>query len=740
MYHKAKQMMIILLLITGIQSYSFGIDCTQAYNAQKFVKRFYKEILGRTADSGGLNYWTSKLIRQELSASDIANGFINSYEFQHRRVTNPEYVTLMYRAILGREPDPGGFNFWRRWLDQGHSRNDIVRGFVYSAEFASLARSYGLSVSQRVRRSPGASLSVNAGANITVGYGTQVIRDASASGSISCYWWQEGDTKLSDSKRLSKGDFAQGTHNLTVTAVNTDGVSATSGMRLTVTAPNNSPIIDFAKANAPYVAKQQNIYFSSSARDSDGWIASYTWKEGNTLISNSRNFNKVLTPGVHTLTLTVKDNRGATASKNVSITVLEGNVQIMNYVTRFYVNVLDRQPDILIQGWVNSLANHSQNAGEVARGFIESTEFTEKHVSNAQFVTILYKAFFNRDSDTGGYNHWLNKLNSGTSRKFVLNGFIYAGEFVNLAHSAGVIPNDGRTGPAITLNGVNTITLYRYDAYSDAGATAREYRGGTLPVHTEGSVNTSVPGVYHIVYSAIDSIGLESSAMRTVTIRSDERPVSISVQNTLSNVTQDHITLRVNAGSALKVVAVNLTHKNAYGYAVPFSGYKESGIFKHYNIPLIKGDNQIEIKATARNGSVVTKTITIHTSTSDFTPVSLLSYDFKNDIQDALPWQVADMFIDAYLDDRGEKVIELVEGNNKILSMLYANVNATRFLKNIYSNTDKNSISGETHPMGDASVTFNYTDNGQTHQGGFELLPVTTTIPTDSIWFIHMLY
>jgi len=63
-----------------------------------------------------------------------------------------------------------------------------------------------------------------------------------------------------------------------------------------------------------------------------------------------------------------------------------------------------------------------------------------KKVSNADFVTVMYKAFFNRVPDTGGYNNWLSKLNGGTSRLTVLAGFVNSAEFRSLCATYGINP------------------------------------------------------------------------------------------------------------------------------------------------------------------------------------------------------------------------------------------------------------------------------------------------------------
>jgi hypothetical protein len=111
------------------------------------------------------------------------------------------------------------------------------------------------------------------------------------------------------------------------------------------------------------------------------------------------------------------------------------------FVARFYQQCLARQPDAPgLAAWTDSLLRGAQTGADVARGFIFSTEFINRNTSNAQFLTIMYRAFFAREPDSGGYNAWLNALNGGTSRADVLNGFTHSTEFANLCRLYGIRP------------------------------------------------------------------------------------------------------------------------------------------------------------------------------------------------------------------------------------------------------------------------------------------------------------
>ena len=81
-----------------------------------------------------------------------------------------------------------------------------------------------------------------------------------------------------------------------------------------------------------------------------------------------------------------------------------------------------------------------------------------------------------------------------------------------------------KTAPVIMLRGTSTLALYRYNTYTEAGATARDDRDGIVSVRIVGSVNTSIPKTYRIAYHATDKKGNKSVKYRTVIVKSEVRP------------------------------------------------------------------------------------------------------------------------------------------------------------------------------------------------------------------------
>lgn len=112
---------------------------------------------------------------------------------------------------------------------------------------------------------------------------------------------------------------------------------------------------------------------------------------------------------------------------------------IHDFVERFYSTILGRSADPGgLNNWTDFLHTGVRSGGDVARSFIHSVEFTRRNTNDAEFLTTLYTAFFDRAPDPGGFSSWSNKLSNGYSRDDVLESFIGSREFKNLTTSFGI--------------------------------------------------------------------------------------------------------------------------------------------------------------------------------------------------------------------------------------------------------------------------------------------------------------
>ncbi len=114
--------------------------------------------------------------------------------------------------------------------------------------------------------------------------------------------------------------------------------------------------------------------------------------------------------------------------------------QVRSFVKRMYTVVLGRRADAVgLEDWTRHLLNGVANGAQVADGFINSQEFANRNLSDEKYVKVLYRAFFNREPDEGGFNVWMNELAKGTSRRDVMKGFVHSVEFSDLCAQYGII-------------------------------------------------------------------------------------------------------------------------------------------------------------------------------------------------------------------------------------------------------------------------------------------------------------
>jgi len=105
------------------------------------VTRMYDTVLKRAPDQAGLDLWVDRLEGSRGTLKDVANGFLNSAEFQAKtgNLSNADFVEFLYQNALGRASDPAGKAAWVERLNSGASdRADLLIGFSESLEHRGL--------------------------------------------------------------------------------------------------------------------------------------------------------------------------------------------------------------------------------------------------------------------------------------------------------------------------------------------------------------------------------------------------------------------------------------------------------------------------------------------------------------------------------------------------------------------------------------------------------------------------
>lgn len=98
--------------------------------------RLYRAAFDRAPDLEGVGFWITQLDRG-MSLQQVASAFIGSAEFHGLYGSAPgdaQFVELLYRNVLHRQPDDGGYAFWMARLDDGIGRDRVLAAFSESVE------------------------------------------------------------------------------------------------------------------------------------------------------------------------------------------------------------------------------------------------------------------------------------------------------------------------------------------------------------------------------------------------------------------------------------------------------------------------------------------------------------------------------------------------------------------------------------------------------------------------------
>ena len=134
------------------------------------------------------------------------------------------------------------------------------------------------------------------------------------------------------------------------------------------------------------------------------------------------------------------NNKTPTATKPVITQAAEPKNSVAEFVDRIYKYVLDREPEK--EGaafWTDELYSFRRTGAEVGLQFIFSEEFISRNLSDAEFVTVLYRTFFGREPEEEGFKYWTTALADGTvDRMAVANGFVYSQEWADTCARYGI--------------------------------------------------------------------------------------------------------------------------------------------------------------------------------------------------------------------------------------------------------------------------------------------------------------
>jgi hypothetical protein len=104
-----------------------------AEHRSREVDQFYTTYLHRPADASGRTLWVNALVGG-MSEEKAAESFLSSAEYLQAHAGTTAYLFGLYADVLGRGPDPAGFDTWQAAARSGLSPVQIAGGFLRSAE------------------------------------------------------------------------------------------------------------------------------------------------------------------------------------------------------------------------------------------------------------------------------------------------------------------------------------------------------------------------------------------------------------------------------------------------------------------------------------------------------------------------------------------------------------------------------------------------------------------------------
>jgi hypothetical protein len=113
--------------------------CASFENASVF--RLYRAYFLRDPDTGGHAYWEDVITSGRLNLAGVSRMFADSPEFADRYnvLDDRAFVALVYTNVMNRTPDAGGHDYWTYLLGAGtFGRGDVMVSFSESFEFRDL--------------------------------------------------------------------------------------------------------------------------------------------------------------------------------------------------------------------------------------------------------------------------------------------------------------------------------------------------------------------------------------------------------------------------------------------------------------------------------------------------------------------------------------------------------------------------------------------------------------------------
>lgn len=375
-----------------------------AYN--DYINLLYTNLLGRSASAGEVSSYSS-LLAGGASAGSVASGFLNSDEFKARKLSDKEFIKLMYRTFCNREASADEIAEMTKHISEGYSRNYIFTIIINSKECQDYLSYF--------------SISLETFKNPDLVDNNMAIKPLV----VQLYNGVLGRDPDRDGLRNWISQLASG---------------AMSGPQVAAAFCMSPEMDSYELSDGEFVTRLYQVCLGRKPDPAgyDDWTGRlaqhYTREYVVSGFVNSEEFSIICS------------RYGVSVDQFVSKTTIglsPSPAKINAFVVRLYDLALGRQPDQQgLDNWKNGLISGNLNGYGVAYGFIFSEEMKALNLSDGEFVTRLYKIFLDREPDDYGYNDWTGRLANGASRLDIFEGFVYSQEFAGLCVEAGFMPYD----------------------------------------------------------------------------------------------------------------------------------------------------------------------------------------------------------------------------------------------------------------------------------------------------------
>jgi hypothetical protein len=126
----------------GRASVAASIMNSAEYNlGSRFIAGLYVGLLNRDAEYAGWVFHRARLAQHLTTQELLVEAFLNSAEYalSHPNQSNTDFVRMLYRQVLMREPAQAEVDFHAGTLAAGLGRVLVARNFLNSAEFRTMA-------------------------------------------------------------------------------------------------------------------------------------------------------------------------------------------------------------------------------------------------------------------------------------------------------------------------------------------------------------------------------------------------------------------------------------------------------------------------------------------------------------------------------------------------------------------------------------------------------------------------